>query len=63
MNALRTGMALAALLVAASAQAQFPERPLRLIVPFAPGGNIDLTARTIAPGARRAATRLSAGSA
>jgi tripartite-type tricarboxylate transporter receptor subunit TctC len=47
-------MALAALLVAASAQAQFPERPLRLIVPFAPGGNIDLTARTIAPGRSQA---------
>jgi tripartite-type tricarboxylate transporter receptor subunit TctC len=54
MNALRTGMAPAALLVAASAQAQFPERPLRLIVPFAPGGNIDLTARTIAPGRSQA---------
>lgn len=54
MNALRTGAALAALLVAASAQAQFPERPLRLIVPFAPGGNIDLTARTIAPGMSQA---------
>jgi len=50
MNGLRAGAVLAAMAVAAMAQAQFPDRPLRLIVPFAPGGNIDLTARTIAPG-------------
>lgn len=53
-RALRAATALAALLVAGLAAAQFPERPLRLIVPFAPGGNIDLTARTIAPGMSQA---------
>jgi tripartite-type tricarboxylate transporter receptor subunit TctC len=31
------------------AGAEYPERPIRVIVPFAPGGNVDLTARTITP--------------
>ena len=30
--------------------AAYPERAIRIIVPYAPGGNIDITARTIAPG-------------
>ncbi|MFC7475351.1 Bug family tripartite tricarboxylate transporter substrate binding protein [Dankookia sp. GCM10030260] len=31
------------------AQAGFPDRPIRLIVPFAPGGNSDTVARVMAP--------------
>ena len=33
-----------------AAQAQYPDKPIRLIVPFSPGGNIDATARIISGG-------------
>ncbi len=37
-------------LLAAPAQAEFPDRPFRLIVGYAPGGSTDIIARTVAEG-------------
>ena len=48
-RALQAGAALLAPFAgAAFANEPFPQRPLRLIVPFPPGGPVDLTGRTIA---------------
>lgn len=51
MNTRLTGAALAAacLLVTAEAWTAYPEKPIRIIVPYAPGGNIDVNARIVAP--------------
>jgi tripartite-type tricarboxylate transporter receptor subunit TctC len=43
------GIAAALLCGGVSAQT-WPSKPIRMIVPFAPGGNVDITARTVAPG-------------
>ena len=49
---MRTKAALVGLLAiltgASPAVAEFPDRPIRLLAPFAPGGNIDVTARIVA---------------
>lgn len=47
-KSLFAGSLIAGLMMAAQAQAAFPERPVTLVVPFAAGGSTDVVARVIA---------------
>ncbi|OZI53868.1 ABC transporter substrate-binding protein [Bordetella genomosp. 5] len=47
------GAVLASTCVMAGAQAKYPDRPIRLIVPFAAGGTTDIVARIVAEGLGR----------
>jgi tripartite-type tricarboxylate transporter receptor subunit TctC len=46
-------LVLAALPLAAAAQGSYPDKPIKLVVPFPPGGNVDLSARILAPALAR----------
>src|ERR671935_930087 len=48
MRGIYLGLCITALALAAQAQ-DFPSRPVRIVVPYPPSGNVDITARTIAP--------------
>jgi tripartite-type tricarboxylate transporter receptor subunit TctC len=48
MRAIYLGLCAAALAATVLAQ-EFPSRPVKIVVPYPPSGNVDITARTIAP--------------
>src|SRR5689334_12788245 len=45
---------LAALLASGAAAQEFPTRPVHVVVPYPPSGNVDITARTIEPALKEA---------
>lgn len=47
--ALAAGILFASTLQSALAQQQYPAKPLRIVIPYPPGGGTDVTARMLAP--------------
>src|SRR6476469_2040398 len=47
-------LALCCVLVATAAQAQYPNKPIRVLIPYAPGGLTDVVARLYADQVRKA---------
>lgn len=54
LRSLAKGLCLGLALLTGTAHAQFPDRPVRIVVPFAPGGGTDLIARTLGQGMSQA---------
>src|SRR5437660_12900228 len=48
MRGIYLGLCIAAAAAGVAAQ-EFPSRPVKLVEPYPPSGNVDITARTIAP--------------
>src|SRR4051812_50182243 len=48
MRPIYLGLCIAAFATLAFAQ-EFPSHPVRIVVPWPPAGNVDITARTVAP--------------
>ena len=54
LRSMAKGISLGLALLAGLAQAEFPDKPVRIVVPFAPGGGTDLIARTLGQGMSQA---------
>lgn len=54
LHKLASGLCMSFAVFVGAAQAEFPEKPVRIVVPFAPGGGTDLIARTLGQGMSQA---------